>query len=214
MKVFKKRLALFAVVGVCVLISLSALSWVLIGSIGYWLKLGWLPAETSGWAQFGGGLLAVVVAIWVPYDQNRRAQQDLRLREQSERLNSILAALALAKHIFKVNLELSSEAMGFRINDPSRNVQRQAAAHNAVQAASMLREIPVTEFSTEMVEAVVKLREIAGYGEYAGGQLTSFIGLTWGSTGVHTQLNDNLRELKSLVAHLESLATVSTPSEP
>ncbi|PTU54114.1 hypothetical protein DBB42_00975 [Pseudomonas plecoglossicida] len=155
--------------------------------------------------------MAVAVAIWVPYRQNRQAQIQIKLKESSERLNSISAALALGKHVLRVNLGLSSEMMILKIRDQFRNVERQAAAHHAIQAASMLREIPVTEFSTEMVEFIVKLREIANYGEYAGGKLTQFSGMTWDSTGVHTQLNDNLNELKSLLSRLEAMLDRASP---
>ena len=40
--------------------------WLLVGSVAYWVKRGWLPPDASGWAQAIGSLAAVAVAIALP----------------------------------------------------------------------------------------------------------------------------------------------------
>ncbi|WP_375737720.1 hypothetical protein [Pseudomonas boanensis] len=57
----------------------SASVWLLAGSVAYWAKTGWLPADTSGWVQAIGGLLAIGVALMIPFIQ--RAQNKDRQRQ-------------------------------------------------------------------------------------------------------------------------------------
>lgn len=44
----------------------GAALWLLVGSVAYWVKHAWLPANTEGWVQAIGSLLALVVAIGIP----------------------------------------------------------------------------------------------------------------------------------------------------
>lgn len=38
--------------------------WLLVGSVAYWVKHGWLPPDTSGWVQAIGSIGAISVAAW------------------------------------------------------------------------------------------------------------------------------------------------------
>ena len=201
----KAKAVQYLIFSMWALIILSCGSWVLVASVAFFVRRDWLPPDTSGWAQAIGGILAVIVAMAVPLIQNRQQRTQLEKKEHTDRLSSITATLALVEHVRKALVDLSVEMSGFKLQDNRRHIERQGAAHNAIQSAAMLREIPVTTFSTEMVKSIIRLREIANYGEYAGTKLTSFGTMTFDSTGVHTQLNDNLKDLLALESYLRLL---------
>lgn len=50
--------------------------WLLVGSVAYWVKHGWLPPDTAGWVQAVGSVLALAVAVSVPVWQRYRTEQD------------------------------------------------------------------------------------------------------------------------------------------
>ncbi|WP_445672656.1 hypothetical protein [Pseudomonas inefficax] len=54
----------------------GAFLWVVVGSIGYFVKESWLPNDTSGWVQAIGAIVAIGIAIWVPYNQRRQEAQE------------------------------------------------------------------------------------------------------------------------------------------
>jgi len=45
--------------------------WVIVGSIGFFVKEGWLPNDTSGWVQAIGSIGAILVAIWISGGERR-----------------------------------------------------------------------------------------------------------------------------------------------
>ncbi|PAA14433.1 hypothetical protein [Pseudomonas fragi] len=51
--------------------------WVVVGSIGYFIKEGWLTSDASGWVQAVGSIAAILAAVWV-------AGRDSRERGRSE----------------------------------------------------------------------------------------------------------------------------------
>lgn len=61
-----------------------AVSWLLVGSVAYWVKHGWLPPDASGWVQALGAILAVAVAVALPAWQ-RSGDERLRQKQQRER---------------------------------------------------------------------------------------------------------------------------------
>lgn len=191
------------------LILLGCCSWLVVGSVAYFVREQWLPPDTSGWAQAVGGMLAVLVAMVVPFLQNQQLRTQLAKKDHADRLASISAAMALMAHVKKANFEVLIELGGLKLRDPNRNVERQSAAHNAKQAAATLREVPVTAFSTEMVEVIISLREIANYGEYAASALTSFSAMTFDSVSVSTLLNDNLKRLFKIEGELKELSVAT-----
>ncbi|WP_156342063.1 hypothetical protein [Pseudomonas sp. NBRC 111133] len=73
----------------------GACLWVIVGSIGYFVKENWLPTDTSGWVQAIGAIVAIGIAIWVPYRQrrqeaNERASAKAELEvSRTEQLNSL-----------------------------------------------------------------------------------------------------------------------------
>lgn len=66
--------------------------WLLVGSVAYWVKKGWLPPDASGWVQAIGSILAIAVAIGVAYNSHRMtlklrsAEDDAKERGYAARL--------------------------------------------------------------------------------------------------------------------------------
>ncbi|WP_143515181.1 hypothetical protein [Pseudomonas putida] len=150
------------------LLALSAIVWVIVGSVGYWARLGWLPADGAGWAQAIGAFVAITVAIAVPYHQNYQQRIQRDEADRKARLDGINATLALMSHVKGVTGRLS-KALSNRYRVSVWGAGSNSVAHDLKQAAAMLREIPVTSISNEVVHFLVGLREIANYGEYAAG---------------------------------------------
>lgn len=154
-----------------VLAGLSAVVWVIVGSVGYWARNGWLPADTAGWAQAIGAIVAILVAIAVPYYQGHLQLKQKEEVERRQRLDGINATYALMCHVSGTYRELLAVLhRNPRWGDP----RRQSAAHDLKQSAAMLREISVTALSNEMVHFLVGLREVSNFGEFMGEKLSQY----------------------------------------
>ena len=61
----------------------SAGVWVLVGSIGYFNKFGWIPENVAYWIQAVGSVLAILVAIYIArsadFKSEEEAQKKLRI---------------------------------------------------------------------------------------------------------------------------------------
>lgn len=56
--------------------------WGVVGAIGYWNRLGWMPAEVAVWVQAFGSVGALGVAIWISSRQRQEQINDLHRRER------------------------------------------------------------------------------------------------------------------------------------
>lgn len=140
----------------------TVLFWLLVGSVAYWVKHKWLPADTSGWAQAIGSFIAVGVAIAIPYFQGLRQSMEKKEELRSARLDSYNATRALVEHIQKLFVRVVElDALDFVLNRGDSSLP-----HELRQAAAMIREFPVTALSTEMVHYLIGLREEAAFGEH------------------------------------------------
>ncbi|MFO3720568.1 hypothetical protein [Pseudomonas sp. HLMP] len=189
------------------LLFLSAASWVLVGSVSYWVKHGWLPPDSSGWAQAIGGLLAVIVAITVPAFQNFSQSRQLKEKEELVRLEGIQATRALVEHVLRVQKRLLSalKLLGSQKGIYSPLADAKAESHEAIQAAAMLREISVVDLNIQMVHFVVRLREVANFGEFAGNQHDHYQLLGYANPDVVSQLQRNTETLNKWVEELDDL---------
>ncbi|XSS65435.1 hypothetical protein ACP9OK_10875 [Pseudomonas sp. B11] len=147
--------------------ALSAVVWTVVGSVGYWSRIGWLPVDAAGWAQAFGAIVAIVVAIAIPYFQQESLRKQKEETELKARLDGINATYALMIHVSDIytRLKLALRVLSFA-NNP---LDWKAVAHDLKQSAAMLREIPVTAISNEMVHFLVGLREVSNYGEFLSG---------------------------------------------
>lgn len=192
------------------MLTLSALVWVLVGSVAYWVKRGWLPPDSSGWAQAIGGLLAVLVAVGAPLYQNYH-QQKIREEEYVNRaVDGIHATLALAEYV-KDLLDRMSVLFEFSNSlKPNYGLRLKAIRHDVVQAASMIREVPITSLTVLMVNYVLRLRGMVSFAEHASNNISAdFKWSPWGDdtkAGVRKSITELARIIEELELLLEEYA--------
>lgn len=66
--------------------------WLLVGTVAYWVKHGWLPADTSGWVQAIGSVAAIVAAAIIASHQHVVAE---RKHKKDRRQNGVGRAARL-----------------------------------------------------------------------------------------------------------------------
>ncbi|MEX5665202.1 hypothetical protein ABFV57_10080 [Pseudomonas neuropathica] len=202
---FWGRNSKYAVALMWALLFLSSISWVLVGSVSYWVKNGWLPADSAGWAQAIGGMLAVLVAIVVPAYQSREQQKQLQDKDLKIRADGVQATRALMEHLLGVQKRLRKGLWDYQIRRSSNRPvdDALASAHDAKQAASMLRELSVVALSVEMVHFVVGMREVASYGEFATRTIDNPHAVL--SPNTLQALDKNIALLKAWITELDEL---------
>lgn len=165
---FFERIAQYSIWTIWVLLVLGSTLWLLVGSVAYWVRNGWLPADSAGWAQAIGAFVAIVVAIALPYFQSRQQRNDRAEENLSERLNGMNATYALMTHMegLYARLEVYTQPISSLFGNQVRGSKSDSLLHELNQAAAMLREIPVTAISSQMVYFIIGLREVANYGEF------------------------------------------------
>ncbi len=201
----KSKIVRYCIYSMWAVLILSALVWVLVGSVAYWVKHGWLPPDSSGWAQAVGGLLAVVVAVGAPLYQNLHQQKVRDEEYASKAADGIYATLALAEHI-KDLLDRMSALFEFSVSlKPNYALKLKSIRHDVTQAASMVREIPITSLTVLMVKYVVRLREMMSYAEHASNNISA--DLSWSPWGDDTKsgVRNNIHELAKIIEELELL---------
>lgn len=207
MNELNSKLTRWTLLSLWALLFVSAATWLMVGSVAYWVKRGWLPPDTSGWAQALGGLLAVAVAVSVPYYQNMQQRNERLERENQERLDGLRAARALVEHVLtlhrRILMELRASGTYY-----IRAADRKALSHECAQAAIMLRDIPVIALSNQMVHTMVTLRQFANYGEFAGSQLASLTGPSLDMSSVTGAVRDNIKKMKEIIAELDELELI------
>lgn len=131
----------------------GAALWLLVGSVAYWVKHGWLPPDTSGWVQGLGAILAIAIAITVPWYQKRH---DLTLKEQEKRLFEIarseqLVCLCQEFHTFVDNQPYDDAEADYK---PSNEIRRTILADQLAR----LTETQKGELNAERMRIGLKLR--------------------------------------------------------
>ncbi|WP_438301638.1 hypothetical protein [Pseudomonas sp. NMS19W] len=116
-------------------------------------------------------MVAIVVAIAIPYYQNYTQQRQREDSALKQRLDGISATYALMNHVAETHKRLVSV---FLYNRKWADPERQSVSHDLKQSAAMLREIPVTALSNEMVHFLVALREVSNFGEFIAEKLTQY----------------------------------------
>jgi len=170
-----ERVAQYSIWMLWALIALGSTLWLLVGAVAYWVRQGWLPADSAGWAQAIGAFVAIVVAIALPYFQSRQQRNDRAAEILSERLNGMNATYALMSHMegLYARLEVYATPVSSLYGISLKGSQSDSLLHEINQAAAMLREIPVTAISSQMVYFIIGLREVANYGEFVSATLHS-----------------------------------------
>jgi len=63
--------------------------WLLVGSVGYWIKLNWWPADAAVWVQAVGTVVAIFVSIGLASHQYRQGRRDNLRSEYSNALTAL-----------------------------------------------------------------------------------------------------------------------------
>lgn len=133
--------------------------WVIVGSIGYFNKTGWLPSEAAGWAQAIGAGVAIVVASFIPMWHAKVATV-----EKQRNLLGVMRVLsdeALEKLWLLSNTFLKLE------NAP--RMMREYLYHRREQDWSGLfdavNKIPIGELPPDSARALGYLRDAVEFGQ-------------------------------------------------
>lgn len=187
--------------------AVGAILWTLVGSVAYWVREGWLPADSAGWAQAIGAFVAIVVAIALPYFQNRQQQAERSATAVRERQDGRNATYALMDHmegLYK-RLKLYTVPSFSPFGGQVRGAAEDSLLHELKQAAAMLRELPVTAISNEMVFFVIGLREVANYGEFVSGAIEDGTFQQYNSVSYRDKISANHSLLVRWMAELDEL---------
>ncbi|MBT1262536.1 hypothetical protein KHP07_19380 [Pseudomonas sp. VS40] len=170
---FFERIAQYTIWTIWILLVAGSTLWLLVGSVAYWVRNGWLPADSAGWAQAIGAFVAIIVAIALPYFQSRQQRNDRAEETLGERLNGMSATYALMVHMegLYARLEVYAQPTSSLFGTQLSGSKSDSLLHELNQAAAMLREIPVTAISSQMVYFIIGLREVANYGEFVSATL-------------------------------------------
>lgn len=207
MRSYFERVAQYSIWMLWALIALGSTLWLLVGSVAYWVRQGWLPADSAGWAQAIGAFVAIVVAIALPYFQSRQQRNDRAEEVLSERLNGMNATYALMSHMegLYARLEVYAKPVPSLFGVGLNGSQSDSLLHELNQAAAMLREIPVTAISSQMVYFIIGLREVANYGEFVSATLYSPTNDSAGYNSRHKKISHNRKLIETWMEELSAL---------
>ncbi|ROL86595.1 hypothetical protein [Pseudomonas protegens] len=143
----------------------SAALWLLVGSVAFWVKHEWLPPDTSGWVQGLGAILAIAIAIAVPWYQKKH---DADLKEQDKLLLEIARSeqlLCLCEE-FRRFLEEEPYDNHFADYRPSNEMRRSILTDQLAR----LTETQKGELNSERMDIGLNLRfQIHDWLKYFGG---------------------------------------------
>lgn len=199
----KSKLASYLIISLWAILTLSAVSWILVGSVAWWVKNDWLPKDTSGWAQAIGSLLAVLVAVGAPIYQNHHQRKTREEEYTSKKTDGIYATLALAEHV-KELLERMSALFSITASlSPNFNKNLKIVQNDTVSAAVMIREIPITSLTVLMVRYVLRLRELAGLAEASCNNARPSAGWDTWDNATRVDVRAAIKELSNIIEELE-----------
>ena len=189
------------------LIALGSTLWLLVGSVAYWVRNEWLPADSAGWAQAIGAFVAIVVAIALPYLQSRQQRNDRAEEVLSERLNGMNATYALMTHMkdLYARLEVYAKPVPSLFGTSLNGSQSDSLLHELNQAAAMLREMPVTAISSQMVYFIIGLREVANYGEFVSSTFYAAANDSAGNLSRYRKISTNRKLIEAWMEELSVL---------
>jgi hypothetical protein len=157
---FKELMINRSLVALWVALGVGAGLWLLVGSVAYWVRHGWLPPDTAGWVQALGGLLAVAVAVAVPAWQKRHEIQLAAIDERKRRIDSVNAVLSLTQDLIGHH-----EVAIHRMRGIGRYGEALEAAQSLARVAKSYVDLELVTFGNEMVSFVLVLKSAALYAE-------------------------------------------------
>lgn len=200
---FKELMINRTLLALWVAVGIGAGLWLLVGSVAYWVRHGWLPPDTAGWVQALGGLLAVAVAVAVPAWQKRHEMQLASIDERKRRIDSVNAVLSLTQDL-ALHHEVAMQRM-LRVNMFAN--EKLEAAQSLARVAKSYVDLELVTFGNEMVSFVLVLKSAALYAEQIA--QVNPLTLTQDWSEVRNELGKRLKRLKSqetlLIEYFDSL---------
>jgi len=181
--------------------------WLLVGSVAYWVRKGWLPADSAGWAQAIGAFVAIVIAVALPYFQSRQQQIQRDDAEKRNRLEGINATYALMIHMQGLydRLGVYAKPVHGITGAYWQREESDSLEHELTQSAAMLREIPVVAISNQMVYFIIGLREVANYAEFVSKALANRSLDTLQIYSIREKILSNIELIKGWLTDLDDL---------
>lgn len=168
--------------------------WLLVGSVAYWVKHGWLPPDAAGWVQAIGAVLAIAIAVAVPiyqkfHERSVRAEDMRRL--EVARSQQLLCMCTEACRFIDLGPEEEAYADFQVTNEMRRTILTDQLAR--------LADIQKGELNPERMEIGLKLRfELHDWMKYFGGDKSPAIG------HLHGRVERHLPDLKRVKIDAEN----------
>lgn len=192
-----------AVIFLGLLIAMGSVLWILVGSVAYWVKNGWLPADTSGWVQALGGLLAVAVAIAVPAWQKNHEVKLANLDDRRRRIDCVNAVLSLTQDLIG-HFEVAAHSVSLRTG--KLRDTRKAAMEQLARVTKSCIDLDLVAFGNEMVSFVLVIKGAALYAEQAASVpihgIPDFLDV---AEQYHKRLNGLKAQEQTLIGYFDSL---------
>ena len=132
--------------------------WVVVGSIGFFSKNGWLPTDAAAWVQAIGSVVAILVAALIASGDRSFTKKNIRAREK-------VVIRAVEERCVDAYGALS--ALNYRLRNHFRPVNQDSPAEvkSALQRVEeVLRDLQTIDLmsmpTTEVVECVLAARAI------------------------------------------------------
>ncbi|MBV7489818.1 hypothetical protein [Pseudomonas sp. PDM30] len=172
----------------------GAVLWLLVGSVAYWVKHGWLPPDAAGWVQAIGAVLAIAIAVAVPmyqkfHERSVRAEDMKRL--EVARSQQLLCMCTEAYRFIDLGPEEEAYADFHVTNEMRRTILSDQLAR--------LTDIQKGELNPERMEIGLKLRfELHDWMKYFGGEKSPAIG------HLYSRVERHLPDLKRVKINAEN----------
>jgi hypothetical protein len=177
--------------------------WVIVGSIGYFNKSGWLPSEAAGWAQAIGAGVAIVVASFIPMWHAKVAT-----REKQRNLLGVVRVL-------------SDEAMeslwlltnNFIYPHKEQRMMREYLYHKRDQdwpgLLDAINKIPISELPPASAKVLGCLRDAVAYGLAVATDLPKWVDRSYSQPDVVIALRakrDILTLFRASLPHIDGVS--------
>lgn len=143
--------------------------WLFVGSIGYFTKSGWLPSDSSGWAQAIGAVIAIVAASLFPIWHSDVAA----VRKQ----NSLLGVLRVLsdeamEHLWLLSNNFIHPHKEQRMMGDYIFHKRDQDWHGLLDA---INKMPISELPPSSAKALGSLRDAVAYGLGVAGDIPKWV---------------------------------------
>jgi hypothetical protein len=165
--------------------------WVIVGSIGYFSRNGWLPNEAAGWAQAIGAGVAIIVASFIPMWHAKVATR--------EKQRNLLGVMRVLSDEAMENLWLLTN--NFIYPHKEQRMMREYLYNKREQdwpgLLDAINKIPISELPPGSAKILGSLRDAVAYGQAVSTDLPRWVDRSYSQPDVLIALRAK-RDLLSL----------------